>query len=778
MFSKELENTGENAEVKTAEKPADDSGSAFRDRVAKRAGASGGSAMAILAGVETENPDAMPEAGPTRTLYDRKDNDRDHVEVTDTEIEASKRRLGTGTLPVAGTAMASDGLSHGGGDGDDERGGSGRLGDISQFAFASLAVLGLAGLSVLAAESALKGDDDGDNGNTAEGLASAGAAGAPVVAQGDTSAAAINTATVAVPGEVKPWFDYRGVADDLAARKAAMESEERQMASLQADQAGAAAANAIADAEAKRQADADLAAAASAAATDEEKARIAEEEAQRLADAEAGRLASENAEKLAREQVEQQRLADLNAKKQAEAEEEASRLAALKAQEEAEAEAKRLAEEEATRLAEAEERAKAEAEALRLAEAEAKAKAEEEARQLAAAEAKAKADAEARLVAEQKAKEAAEAEAKRLAQIEAEKAKQAEQKRLAAEAEAKRVAEADAKAKAAAEREALRLAALEAQKAEDAEAKRLAAEAAAVKKASAQAAAPKPRPPIVFTAYNGPMPTTASMKPPKPTVQYASSQTDSGPTRLVASQPTSSRTIFRNGSFSAEASRQTIVPTPQHVQAFVGQRVQQTAQAGIDIAALEAFESEVLDVIRSQPDGSTHTLTTPDGRVLKITVEDTHTRQVSKSTVRTINYAVASTDTVMSVVNPVSPEKANVTCKNISYSFPGLERGRFGACQPADGGTDTWNLTRAQDGMPAAPSYSASLGQRASVAAPQPAVNYSEVRSEVSPITATQETRSYAPTRLRVVPTTFVSASNLRQERPLRYPVMQYRTKY
>jgi len=288
---------------------------------------------------------------------------------------------------------------------DDELGPVGvatRIGDMSQIAFAGLAVLGLAGLSVMAAESALNGPNRLNRTTTADNGAPQ-----PSPKPGDVSVMAIAAAAPEEPGP-KAWFNYQGMADMLAARKAEMDTQLAAEKAAADEAAKVQAANAIAEAEAKRIADEQAAAAAAAEqerlaseaeakrVADAEAARVAAEEAQKAADAEAARKAAEEAEKL--------RLAEIEAKKKAEADAEAKRLADLETKRLADLEAQRKAAEEAARK-EAFEQAKAE-EAERLRVAVAKAEADRAAAEKAAA-AKAEAD---RLAAQQAAAQKAEAE--------------------------------------------------------------------------------------------------------------------------------------------------------------------------------------------------------------------------------------------------------------------------------------------------------------------------------------------------------------------------------
>lgn len=294
----------------------------FRARLRARDGVRPQSTLAIIASIENQSrtPPRLaspPPRGPIRPLR---------------AVSANP-----GFLPL-GKAGKGGGLS-GGGNNDDE--GSSRLSDISQLAFAGLAVLGLAGLSVMAAESALNGGRDEDPGPLAELPPTLNPGG------GAASSAAMAAASTPVDAAPTAWFDYRRLADTLAANKAAYETAQREAAAAGVEQARIQAANAIAETEARRIAEAaeqDAAAEeASLAAAEQEKTRLAEAEAARVAEAEQVRLANLKAEQDAAAAVEAKRLADLEARRLAEAEAETQRLADLKAKADAKAEQKRLA---------------------------------------------------------------------------------------------------------------------------------------------------------------------------------------------------------------------------------------------------------------------------------------------------------------------------------------------------------------------------------------------------------------------------------------------------
>ena len=291
----------------------------FRARLRARDGVRPQSTLAIISGIENQAraKTATPPRGPVRPLR---------------AVPANPGFLALGRNGKGGI------LSGGGSDDDDSRN---RLADISQFAFAGIAVLGLAGLSVMAAESALHGGTEGNTGPLAD-LP-------PSLTPGGGAASSVAMAAASTPSDAAPtaWFDYRGLADRLAASKAAYETAQRDAAATESEQARLQAASAIADAEARRVAETAAqdaeAEQARLAAAELEKTRLAEAEAARVAEAEQVRLASLKAEQDAAAAIEAKRLADLETRRLAEAEAETRRLADLKAKADARAEQKRLA---------------------------------------------------------------------------------------------------------------------------------------------------------------------------------------------------------------------------------------------------------------------------------------------------------------------------------------------------------------------------------------------------------------------------------------------------
>ncbi|KCZ59579.1 hypothetical protein [Hyphomonas chukchiensis] len=478
----------------------------------------------------------------------------------------------------------------GGGQDDDDTGS--RLADISQLAFAGLAVLGLAGLSVMAADSALHNGDP-ESGSEADPLRMADVD--PVVAPSAASSIAMAEASTPVGTAPTPWFNYQGVADQLAARKAAFETAQREAATAEAEKARIEAANAIADAEAQRLAEA----AQQDAATERARAAAAELEKTRLAEAEAARVAEADAQRQAALEAEQAAAAEV--------------------------EAKRLAEIEARRVAQAE--------------------------------------AEAQRVADLKAKQAADAEAKRLADA------AAEQKRLAAVA-----SENQKKRLAAAEAEERRLAALNA--------------SAAIPASVAVKPSATPKASVQMVAYSGPIPAAATLKPDmRPTLVAAAPLTV---TERSVNTPAYTQSAPKVRPFAAAEA----LPSPRNVDEFVAERVSLTAAEALDPTLLNTLRHDFLRMVETEADGATRILATPDGRKLEIRIERSTTREASKPTVRPLNYTGQATDSVVRYVADVMPMKVSVTCRDLAYSFPGQERGRFAACEAPTGG---WVLGRASD---------------------------------------------------------------------------------
>jgi hypothetical protein len=372
-----------------------------------------------------------------------------------------------------------------------------------------------------------------------------------------------------------------------------------------------------------------------------------------IANAEAARVAAEQPAAAAGPAIIDNRVRDRLAAEEAARAASATVAAQLKSQEAAAAarvEADRIAAEEAARAA------AAAAEQQRVAQVEAQRAADAEAARLADLAAK---------------KQAADAEAKRLAQAEADKsAKAAEAKRLAdieakraADVEAKRLASLEAK-RAADAAEATRLANLESRRLADAEAARLATVAAV-------AATPAPR---VWTNPPG----RASLKPERPAAA------------LIAAAPVV-RTAPPSLSSGAPEVRQ-LANMPRPVDDFIAERAEYTAGRALDAAALDVLKSDFIKLVEGSADGTHHELLTPDGRPLLIHFERTVPVDPMKASIQAIGYAPSADGFVTRAYLQPVDVTVSVMCRDVSYAFPGQERGRFAACEGADG---TWTMARA-----------------------------------------------------------------------------------
>ncbi len=372
-----------------------------------------------------------------------------------------------------------------------------------------------------------------------------------------------------------------------------------------------------------------------------------------IANAEAARVAAEQPAAAAGPAIIDNRVRDRLAAEEAARAASATVAAQLKSQEAAAAarvEADRIAAEEAARAA------AAAAEQQRVAQVEAQRAADAEAARLADLAAK---------------KQAADAEAKRLAQAEADKAAKA--------AEAKRLA--DVEAKRAADMEAKRLASLEAKRAADAaeatrlanlESRRLAdAEAARFATVAAVAATPAPR---VWTNPPG----RASLKPERPAAA------------LIAAAPVV-RTAPPSLSSGAPEVRQ-LANMPRPVDDFIAERAEYTAGRALDAAALDILKSNFIKLVEGSADGTHHELLTPDGRPLLIHFERTVPVDPMKASIQAIGYAPSADGFVTRAYLQPVDVTVSVMCRDVSYAFPGQERGRFAACEGADG---TWTMARA-----------------------------------------------------------------------------------
>jgi hypothetical protein len=131
---------------------------------------------------------------------------------------------------------------------------------------------------------------------------------------------------------------------------------------------------------------------------------------------------------------------------------------------------------------------------------------------------------------------------------------------------------------------------------------------------------------------------------------------------------------------------------PRPVDDFIAERAEYTAGRALDADALKVLKSDFIALIEASPDGTHHELTTPDGRPLLIHFERTITVDPAKASIHAIGYVPTAEGFVTRAY--VQPIDVNVTvmCRDVAYAFPGQERGRFAACESADG---TWTMARA-----------------------------------------------------------------------------------
>ena len=135
-------------------------------------------------------------------------------------------------------------------------------------------------------------------------------------------------------------------------------------------------------------------------------------------------------------------------------------------------------------------------------------------------------------------------------------------------------------------------------------------------------------------------------------------------------------------------------PVSQKVEDFIVRRVQRTAAKPLDEAALDEVKAAFLNVLNTAPDGAESEIATPDGRRVSVKIEQTTTREQTRSVIRTIRYTVSEYSAVQRNIADVRPSVVPVTCRDISYAIPGQERGRFAACESGKG---EWLISRASE---------------------------------------------------------------------------------
>ena len=125
---------------------------------------------------------------------------------------------------------------------------------------------------------------------------------------------------------------------------------------------------------------------------------------------------------------------------------------------------------------------------------------------------------------------------------------------------------------------------------------------------------------------------------------------------------------------------------------FIAERTEYTAGRALDVAALNALKSDFLRLVETSADGAHHQLTTPDGRPLLIHFERTVSIDPMKASFHAISYSSQPDHLVTRAYLQPVDVNVKVMCRDVSYAFPGQERGRFAACEGANG---TWTMARA-----------------------------------------------------------------------------------
>jgi hypothetical protein len=119
----------------------------------------------------------------------------------------------------------------------------------------------------------------------------------------------------------------------------------------------------------------------------------------------------------------------------------------------------------------------------------------------------------------------------------------------------------------------------------------------------------------------------------------------------------------------------------------------------LDPSALGVLKADFLALVEGSADGTHHELTTPDGRALLIHIERTVPVDPMRASIQTISYNPSADGAVTRAYLQPIDVNVKVMCRDVAYAFPGQERGRFAACEGADG---VWTMARASatDGMP------------------------------------------------------------------------------
>jgi hypothetical protein len=124
---------------------------------------------------------------------------------------------------------------------------------------------------------------------------------------------------------------------------------------------------------------------------------------------------------------------------------------------------------------------------------------------------------------------------------------------------------------------------------------------------------------------------------------------------------------------------------------FIGERVALTSGEAISADAMSRLQGEFARLVGVSPDGTSHQLSTPDGRQITITFERTQLVDTASANLRTVGYSAGDASPVTRAYGEQPVVNVSVMCRDVAYALPGQERGRFSACQGADG---QWMLAR------------------------------------------------------------------------------------
>jgi len=126
---------------------------------------------------------------------------------------------------------------------------------------------------------------------------------------------------------------------------------------------------------------------------------------------------------------------------------------------------------------------------------------------------------------------------------------------------------------------------------------------------------------------------------------------------------------------------------------FLAERVALTTSQPVSVEAMSGLQAEFVRLVAVSPDGTAHQMATPDGRQIQITFERTQLVEAGVANLRTIGYSAGDAAPVTRGYGEQPVVNVSVMCRDVAYALPGQERGRFSACQGADG---HWMLARTE----------------------------------------------------------------------------------